>query len=514
MKNEQTQKNKKQEGASSDMLEQRPPVVVVVGHVDHGKTKLLDYIRKTNIAEKEAGGITQHIGAYEIFHNGQKITFIDTPGHEAFSQMRSRGIKAADIAILVVAADDGVKPQTEEAINRLKEAEIPFVVALNKIDKPEANVNKSKQELAEHQVFVEGWGGTVPVQEVSALTGQGIKELLETIILLAELEELKASKNNPANGIVIESHMDSRSGPTFTCLITDGTIKVGDYMAAGTISGKVKSMSDFLGKPIKSASFSSPVVIKGMFGIPSVGEWCLSSKDKKYLEKMAQELESGVKKDKIVGQSGRQGKKILNLVLKTDVEGSLEALKKLVSDLRFKEVGVNIIKSESGDINESDVKTSLSSNAVVAGFRVKIPLAIERMAENMKVKIIRSDIIYELIELLKKELAGLLDPIINRNIVGNLEVLAVFKQEKDRIIVGGRVLSGKLKTGSLAEIFRGEESMGKGKIIHLQQDKKDTNEVASGNECGIKFSGFVGIKEGDKLEAYEEKKLERKLETE
>ncbi|MDP1629779.1 MAG: translation initiation factor IF-2, partial [bacterium] len=374
----------------------RPPIVVVMGHIDHGKTTLLDFIRKTKVTEKESGGITQHIGAYEIEFKGNKITFIDTPGHEAFSKMRSRGAKVADVAILVVAADEGVKEQTKEAIQHIKEATIPFIVAINKIDKPGANPEKLKKELAENEVLVESWGGKIPSAEISAKSGQKIDELLDLILLTAELEELKADPKEPASGIVIESNLDSKRGPIATLIIKNGALKLGDYIAAGRAWGRVKILENDWGKSLKSACFSTPVVCVGFEKTPGVGEEFFSHHQKKILEDAMAEkikltlIETAAKKPE-------EGK-FLKIILKADTLGTLEALADSLGILTYEEVSIQVIKKEVGEINESNVKMAEAVGGIVVGFRVKTSPAIQNFARERKIDIINSEIIYDLIE--------------------------------------------------------------------------------------------------------------------
>lgn len=501
-------------------LEEKPPIVVILGHVDHGKTKLLDYIRKTNVAEGEAGGITQHIGAYEIIHNNKKITFLDTPGHEAFSKMRSRGAKVADLAILVVSAEEGVKPQTIEAILHIREAEIPFIVALNKIDKPEANPQKVKQQLAEQGILFEDWGGDVPIQEISAKTGRGIPELIELIILVAEMKELKAEKNKPAKGVIIESHIDSQKGVLFTCLIQEGNLKIGDYLISEKIFGKVKMMQDFLKKPISSASFSSPVIISGFSEIPAVGEVCLAIADKKSAEKMIKNIEEKEEKllkdlsQKEIVQAPAEDKKTLKIILKTDVSGSKEAIEGLINSLNFTEISTKILKSEIGDVQEADLKLASSGEAVVVAFKVGMPELLKKTAERQKTRVIASEIIYDLIERIKEEMSKELPPIIERIDYGKLQTLATFKQAKGKLIVGGKVIAGKIKKGIFVDIVRNKIMIETGKIIQLQQDKQETEEVSLGRECGmminVKNLDFK-IQVSDILEFYENKEKIRSL---
>lgn len=492
-----------------------------MGHIDHGKTKLLDTIRKTNVVAKESGGITQHIGAYEIVHppvGGQKITFIDTPGHEAFDKMRSRGAAVADIAILVVAADEGVKPQTLEALKHIQEAQIPYIVAINKIDKPEANVDRIKTQLAEKEVLLEGWGGNIPFQPLSAVTGQGIPELLELILLVAEMEELKADPSTQGEGVVIESHMDSKKGVVATLLIENGALKSGDYVVIGSIYGKIKSLEDFQGKSIKKASFSSPVLVLGLPSVAPLGEKFIALENKKKAEEKAEEniarqLEDQLANKKMQAEEEPGTEKaILNIILRADVAGSEEALNKMISNLNFEKIAAKILKTGVGDIDESDIKFAKASGAIVCGFKIKIPSAIQMQAENSKIKIISADIIYNLIDALKEEMKKLLKPEIERTLIGKLNVLQVFKQlaNGDQII-GGKVTSGVAKKGSVTDIIKDGQKIGKGRLTRLQQEKAEASEVSQGKECGILFTPLepkdTRIQSGFTLEFYEEKPL-------
>ncbi len=490
----------------------RPPIVVVVGHIDHGKTTLLDAIRKTKVAEKESGGITQHIGAYEIEHNGHPITFIDTPGHEAFSKMRGRGAAVADIGILVVAADEGVKPQTKEAIATLQEAGIPFLVAMNKIDKPGANIDNVKKELSENNIQVESWGGKVPSIEISAKQGTNLDELLELILLMSEVEELEAHEG-PATGIVIESHRDKFKGCTATLLILDGVLNKGDFIAVGGMVESVKILENFLGKAISSARYSMPVVLSGLSDVPEVGEKFQAFSSKKDAEAFAEENKKEIaQRQNILSTIEQSGKPTLLIVLKSDVSGSKEAIEGLLEKMQYPQAGNVILKSEVGDVNEADVRTaSVAKNTVIAAFKVKVPGAAKEMAERNGIKIIQSDIIYDLQELIKTELSHLVQPEIERTDLGRAKILAIFKKQDSRQIIGGKVTSGKLEKGAMIEIQRGTEAIGKGKIRELQQMKQTADEVREGFEFGtmVEFSGE--IKEGDSLVAYQEEKIYPKL---
>lgn len=491
-------------------LQTRPPVVVVLGHVDHGKTSILDFIRKSRVAEKESGGITQHIGAYQIEHQGKTITFLDTPGHEAFSAMRSRGVKVADIAILVIAAEEGVKPQTKEAINHVKKAGIKLIVALNKIDKKEAQPDKVKQELVKYDINVESLGGDVPTVNVSAKTGQGIDELLEMINLVAEMEELKADPNQPASGVVIESRQDAKRGPTATILIKEGVLKTKDIIGTDSAVGKVKGLENFQGKIIEKALPSTPAVVIGFEEAPQVGEKFF------VFENLRQAQERTAKKTaKRKGEATMQvvasDKKMLNLILKADVRGSLEAIKEALKSIPDDEVAIRFLKSEIGDINESDIKLAESANGKIIGFRVKIEPGLKQISQQKKVRILTFEIIYELVQGVRESLSRLLEPELVRTVVGRLKVLALFHAEKNRQIVGGRVSQGKVSKGSSIEIFRNEQKIGKGRLIQLQRNKKEADEIAKDQECGVLLDSPIRVEKGDTLEFYQEERIKREV---
>jgi translation initiation factor IF-2 len=496
-------------------ITERPPIVVVMGHVDHGKTKLLDYIRKTNIVEGEAGGITQHIGAYEIEYKGKKITFIDTPGHEAFSKMRSRGAKVADIAILVVAADEGVKPQTVESLNQIKSAGIPYMVAVNKIDRPEANPERVRQQLSEHGVLPEAWGGTVPFCEISAKTGDKVDELLEVLLLMAEMQELKADPDVPGEGVVIESHRDPRIGTVATLLIQTGTVKVGDFIVAGGVCGKIKNIQNFLGKSIETATFSSPIRVIGFSEITSLGQKFNVFSNKSDAERLA--TENACKEEKICKAAVCGERKTLNLIIKADVQGSKEAIERSIEEkMNYAEAGVNIIKSDVGDINEGDLKLAQSTGAMIAMFNIKSSHDNQTISQTMGVKMIQANIIYDLFDLIKEELKSLIEVPSERTDIGKLDIMAVFKLEREKAIIGGKVVSGKIVKGMKVDVVRGEHKMTSGKIVQLQQNKMDTDEVVTGKECGLMISGLKfenspDIKEKDHLLVYEEIMKEKVL---
>lgn len=482
-------------------------MVVVLGHIDHGKTALLDQIRKTHVAEKEAGGITQHIGAYQIVEGDKKITFIDTPGHEAFSQMRSRGSKVADLAVLVVDCSEGVKDQTKEAISHIKKSGIPMIVALNKIDKPEANPEKVKKELTREDVVVESLGGKTPSIEISAIEGQGIPELLELILLVAEMENLKGEFTKKAEGVVIESYLDPLRGPTATLLISEGALKKGDILGTFSTFGKIKKLEDFQGRPVEEARLSDPAIVIGFEDVPKVGENFKVFSDlataKNYLqitEKRAPE---------VLEISSDQ--KVLNLILKTDVLGSIEAIEEVLNNLPQERVILRILKSEAGEINENDIKLTKGGRALILGFRVKINPTAKILAEREKIKIMTFDVIYDLVEGVRKFMEKELRPEIVRTDLGKVKTLVIFLAEKTRQIVGGKVIEGEVKKGTLIEIFRGQDSVGKGKLVNLQKNKKDVDRIPKREECGILYEGDTKIEEGDILVIYQEERRKGEL---
>jgi translation initiation factor IF-2 len=503
---------KKKPEKKQNNLQLKPPVVVILGHVDHGKTSILDYIRKTKVAEKESGGITQHIGAYQIEHQGKKITFIDTPGHEAFSAMRSRGAKVADMAILVIAAEEGIKPQTKEAIAHIKKIGLSLLVALNKIDKKEAQPEKVKKELSENDIIVESLGGQVPSVNLSAKTGQGIDELLEMIILMAEMEELKTKIDQPVSGLVIESYQDPRRGPTATLLVKEGTLKNKDVVGTDSAIGRIKTMEDFQFQPSEKATASTPVIITGFNQVPQVGE-------KFYVFSSLEEAQVRVKRKTAKRKEGKEvfvfepEKKILNIILKADVQGSLEAIRESLKSIPSEEVILRILKTEVGEINESDIKLAESARAKIIGFRVKVSSAIQELAQQRKIKISLFEVIYELIQGVRELLSQLLKPEIIKNVLGQLKVLALFHSEKNRQIIGGRLTSGQIKKGVLIDIIRESKKIGQARLIQLQRNKKDIEEVAKGQECGIMLESQTTIEKGDVLEIYEQEQKKREIKT-
>lgn len=489
----------------------RPPVVVVMGHVDHGKSSLLEAIKDFNITAKESGGITQHVGAYEAEHNGKKITFVDTPGHEAFSAIRARGSKLADIAILVVAAEEGVKPQTKEAIQHAKKAEIPIIVAINKMDKQEANPEKVKRELADQEILVESMGGKIPSVEVSAKTKKGIPELLEMILLIAEMENLKTDVTKPSRGVVVESYMVSSKGPVATVIVQEGILKRGDIIGTASAVGKVKILENFQKKPIEKASPAMPAIVLGFDDVPGVGETFksfLTVEDAK--KEIKKEKKEEVRPLPTVLEE-ESGKKTVYIILKADVLGSLEAVEGVLKQLPQDKVSLRILKSEVGDINENDVKLAKGAKAKILSFRVKANPVAKNLASREKVTIIYFEIIYELVQSVRQLLEKLLEPDVIRTETGRVKILEVFHGEKSRQILGGKVIFGKMEKGVSVEVFRNEEKIGKGRIIGLQKQKRDVDEILKGQECGLLYEGNARAEEGDVLAAYTEERQKAEL---
>jgi len=486
------------------MIITRPPIVVVMGHVDHGKSSLLEAIKGLKITAKESGGITQHIGAYEVEHQGKKITFLDTPGHEAFSAMRSRGAKVADIAILVVDAEESVKPQTKEAILHIQKSGIPMVVAINKIDKPGANPEKVKRDLMQSDVLVESLGGKIPQVLTSAKEGKGIVELLEIILLMAEMEELKGDSGKPAEGVVIESYLDNQRGPIATVLLRDGILKKGDVVAAYPALGKVKSLEDFQGVPREECLPSMPCVINGFEVVPRVGEKFEVYPDiesaQKHLEKKEKRLDGSemtlIEKDK----------RVLNLVLKADVQGSVEAIQEMLKGFSQEKVALRILKGEAGEIQEGDVRLAKDGKAKIIGFRVKTNITAQKLAERENVSITTFDVIYHLAQGVKVLMERRAAPEKVRTDLGKLKVSIVFLNDKNRQIVGGKIIEGEIKKGTQIEVLRNNEVVGRGRPINLQKNKKDIPRAVKGDEAGVLYEGDVKIGEGDVLQFYLEEK--------
>lgn len=480
----------------------------MVGHIDHGKTSILQKIKDFKITEKEAGGITQHIGTYEVEHNGQKITFIDTPGHEAFSAMRARGARVADIAVLVVAADDGVKPQTKEAISHVKKAQIPMIVALNKIDRPMAAPEKVKDDLTKEGVAVEDREGDVPCVETSAKTGKGIPELLDMILLVAEMQDLKANLSKPASGVVIETFVCSKRGCVATLLLENGVLKKGDVVGTESGVGKVKRLEDFLGKEIKEAKPGQGVRVLGFENLPLMGE---TFKVYPSLDEAKQNLKK--QKEEEIGPvlDIEPEQKVLNLIIKTDVLGSIEPIKTVLQGLPQEKVVVRVLKSETGDVNLNDLKLAETSRATIIGFRVKTPKKILEIARTKKIRVLNLDLIYDLVEETRKLMKRIVEPERVRIDLGKLKTLLIFKTDKKRQIIGARVLEGEIKKNVRIEVIREDEKIGEGKVISLEKNKQELDKGTKGEEVGILFEGDVQVQENDILVPYEEKRQEAEL---
>ena len=509
----------KKEKESGESLSSRPPVVTILGHVDHGKTTLLDTIRETSVASRESGGITQHISAYQVKKRGQLITFVDTPGHEAFATMRERGVSLADIAILVVAADDGVRPQTKEVIDYLLERKIPTIVAINKIDKPEANVQKVKQELSDNGVQIEEWGGEILSSEISAKQKIGIDNLLDNILLVNEVEDFKANFKRNALGIVLESHLDSQRGPIATILIKTGTLREGQDVKVGKVKGRVRKIEDFRGQKIEKATPSTPINLIGLEEVVNSHD-ILSVYQKKAgigtksegKQSAAQSiLDSKLDAQKMYKSIEDTKVKKLNIILKADVQGSLEAIEQILGEIKSKEVAVDYISVGVGNITESDIRLAHDSQAIIYGFNVEATPVAKRMAESNAVETENYKVIYELVDSIKARLSDMLDSETKRTDFGKMKVLAIFKTEKTEMIVGGKVTKGKLINESLIEVERENKIVGSGELANLQQNKVDTDEVKEGNECGITFKGEAKIKEGDTLICYKEEIIKKML---
>ena len=503
-----------------DELQPRPPVVVVMGHVDHGKTSLLDAIRKTNVIEGEAGGITQAIGAYMVNINGRDITFLDTPGHEAFTSMRARGAQITDIAILVVAANDGVMPQTVEAINHAKAAGIPIIVAINKIDLPEANVDKVKQELMKYELVPEEWGGDTIYVPISAKKHINIDELLEMVLLQADVLELKANPNKQAKGAVIEARLDKAKGPIASMLVQRGTLDVGDTIVVGSSIGRIRAMKNDKGQRVKKAGPSTPVEIMGLTEVPESGEVFYEVKD----EKMAKHLierRKRAQREKSINQMApvtldnlfsqmEEGKlKQLNIIVKADVQGSAEAIKQSLEKLSDDEVRVRVIHSAAGAVTESDVTLAKVSNAIIIAFNVRPVATAKQVAEKEEVEIKQYSVIYQAIDDVKAAMKGMLDPIYEEKVIGNVEVRQVFKVSNVGTIAGAYVLEGKIERNAGVRVLRDNVVIHEGKLVSLKRFKDDVKEVAKGYECGMQIENYNDLKEGDIIEVYVMEEVKR-----
>ncbi|MFH1218229.1 MAG: translation initiation factor IF-2 [Candidatus Peregrinibacteria bacterium] len=507
------------------MLKERPPVVVVMGHVDHGKTKLLDTIRETDVVSGESGGITQHIGAYQVEKKGKLITFLDTPGHEAFTSMRARGAKVTDIAILVVAADEGVKPQTIEAINHAKEAEVPIIVAINKMDKPEAQPDRVKAELAEHGLQPEDWGGNTVMVPISALRGDGIDTLLDMILLTAEMEDLKANPDREAVGTVLEANLDPNLGPVASILVNTGTLKIMNNVIVGTTYGRIKVMKNHLGKPQRSAGPSTPVFIAGLHSVPKSGDILQVVKNEKIAKDSAKEIKLLTKREKELSQSGMnqiisavKSDKVLKLVIKADTKGSLEAITQAIAKIKDEEVAIKVIHSNTGTVSKSDVMMAAASKGLIVAFHTDYDSPhVKKTAERENVEVRKYTVIYSLIEEVKKILTGLLEPEIEKVVLGKAEVRQIFFSKRGEMIIGCKVKTGKIENKSKLEVIRGKTAededniVGTGEILSLKKVDKEVKEIGEGNDCGIKYRGTVVLEEGDILSVYMEKESRRTI---
>lgn len=494
-------------------LKDRPPVVTILGHVDHGKTTLLDAIRETDVAEGEAGGITQHVGAYQVHHRDRSITFLDTPGHAAFTAMRARGAQGADIAVLVVAADDGVMPQTREALAHVRAARVPLLVALNKIDRDNANPDRVKQELADVGLIPDDWDGDTMVVPVSAKMRTGLEDLLEAILLLADSTEIKANPNGVVFGTVIEGQVDKTKGVISTLLVQNGTLKVGDVVVVGTTSGRVRAMFDYQGNPIEEAPPSMPVSVMGLSDVPVAGdlfEVADSEKEARAIAAERKEAEKATQQEDHTGTSLEQifaayqaGQvQELRLIIKADVQGSLAPITSSLDSIEVGDIRVNVLHAETGNISENDVMLATASEAIVLGFNVDVDQAALRLADKEKIDIRIYNIIYRLTEDIEKALKGMLEPEERKVVVGNAEVLAVFKIPRIGYIAGCRVLKGELRRNGSMRVLRGGEELHDGPITSLKHEKENVNEVREGFECGVGLKGFDDFKEGDILECY------------
>jgi translation initiation factor IF-2 len=503
----------------AEKLSHRPPIVTVMGHVDHGKTKLLDAIRKTRVAEGEAGGITQHIGAYQVNVHGKDVTFLDTPGHEAFTALRARGAKVTDIAILVVAADDGVKPQTIEAIDHALAAKVPIIVAINKIDKPEANLDRVKQQLSKRDLVSEEWGGKTVMVHTSATEGKGINDLLEMILLVAEVQELKADPAGTPVGVVIESRLDKGKGPVADVLVQNGTLKVGDIFTLGGTSGKVKALFDDHGKRLKQAGPSTPVEVLGCNEVPTAGDILQvvsSEKEARGLAEKRQIQTKAAMRGRVISLEDfskhvKEGeKKDLPLILKADVQGSIDAIVQSIQGLVVGNIKLNIIHQAVGTITESDIMLARASKAIVIGFHVSYEGNADAVAQKEGIEVRKYDIIYHLIDDVKLAMEGMLEPEYEEVVTGHATVRTLFKSSKLGVIAGSFVKDGKLVRGGKIRIFRGPDKIYEGKLDSLKRFKDDVKSVEQNFECGIVISGYGDFKEGDEIEAFEIREKRRK----
>ena len=497
----------------------RPPVVTILGHVDHGKTSLLDSIKNSKVADKEVGGITQHIGAYQVESNGSPITFLDTPGHAAFTAIRARGARVTDIAVLVVAADDGIMPQTLEAINHAKAAEVPIIVAINKMDLPGADPERIKRQLSEQELLVEDWGGDVISVDVSAKTGAGIDNLLENLLLVAEIGELRANPNKSAYGVVVEAKLDRKRGPSTTVLIQDGTLSVGDFIVAGASYGRVKALFDDLGKPLQSVLPGCPAEVLGFGSVPEAGDQLVVATNEREGRSKAEESsksrnpQSGQNRaltlEEVVNQTDTDEIKELNLVVKADVQGSVEAVRGALEKLVDEDVKVRILHTGSGAVTESDILLASASEAIVISFSIGSEPSAERLANRMGVEIRHYNIIYQLIDDVEKALHGMLDPVYTEVIVGRAEIREVFEGRRGTQIAGCRVIEGRMIRSGDVRVMREGQNVEDGVINSLRHFREEVNEMNAGTECGIVIQGFNDFKEGDILEVHRQERGRR-----
>lgn len=514
----------KKNGSVADLnATTRPPVVAVMGHVDHGKTSLLDAIRKSDVVKGEAGGITQHISAYYIKHDNRAITFLDTPGHEAFAALREHGAQLTDLVIIVVAADDGIKPQTLEAIRFARKAGVKIIVAMTKMDKPEANPDRVKQQLAEQELLPEEWGGQTVVLGVSSKTGQGIKELLDMVLLVADVEELKAVSNMPASGLIIESHMEQGRGAVARALVTEGTLKTGDLIVAGGSYGKVRNLEGTDHKPLKQATPSMPVIITGLKSLPEFGdsfEVVKNEKEARTKSELAAQGRSSsgsqvnISSNELIRLINRSNQlQELNIIVKADVQGSLTSVIDSLKTLDNDEVAVRVVGSGVGAITENDIRLAAAGNAIIYGFHVELPSGVKQLASRDKVSVRLYKVIYELIDDAKEELSKLLAPEVVENELGTLIVRGIFKTTKTEVICGGEVTKGKLTYPALAKVKRGKEELAEVEVTNLKRGPVDAKEILEGEMCGLSFTSAsrVDIQEGDKIELFTRELKERKL---
>ena len=502
-----------QEDEDPSQLVERPPVVTVLGHVDHGKTTLLDAIRHTNVTATEVGGITQHIGAYQIEYNGKRITFVDTPGHEAFTAMRARGAQVTDIAVLVVAADDGVMPQTVEAISHARAAGVPTIVAINKIDRPNADLERVKRQLAEQGLLIEEWGGDVIAIPTSATTGEGLDNLLENLLVVAEVEELKANPNRQARGVVIEAQMDRSKGPLATVLIQNGTLRVGEHIVVGEVRGRVKAMVPPAGRRIKTAGPSVPVEILGLMELPQAGDILASVPDERSARQLVEEYKRhrsergrGPTLEEVYSRIRAGEVKELNLIVKTDVQGTIDAITYALERLATEHAMVNLLHASSGSITESDVLLATASQAIIIAFSTRVEPGAHHLAEQEHVEIRHYDIIYQLIEDVEKALQGLLEPTLKDVVDGRAEVRAVFALGRRGNVAGVYVLEGRFLRSSHARVLRGGQVIHDGPIASLKRFKDDVRELATGYEGGVGLDGFGDFQEQDILEVHHQER--------